>query len=315
MENEMRLGNNKLDIVGMVKEQKLEEVINDKKEKTIRGSLVIKAGEFKEVELHVYVGEKNKKGDVKKGFTTLKGFLEGTYKTMANANDEEPATKVKIYGNGDFTPNMSENLYKSKQTGEVKSTLRMNLGFGSIVIDNSLTEEDYKAEFDIEIFVKSMIDEVDASTNEETGRLIVEGYLPVYGGTVVPVKLYAGKVMDEDEEIDIAEGVRDMIQEGDTFAVWGDIDFEKKIIKTKRGGGIGKAKEDTKNEYINELVITGGDLVEDELKIFDEEQIRVALLERDKKIEEVKSKEDNKEEDKKSKGIGGSRPKRERAKF
>jgi hypothetical protein len=314
MANELRQGKNALTIVGAIKEHKLTKSTKDG-QTSIMGSLVIKAGEFKEVEVNVFVAEKNKKGDVKKTFTTLDNILSEEYKTMANAKEDDTVTKVRIYGNGDFTPHFKEDMFKKKETEEVSTKIKIDLGFGNIVVDNTIAEEDYKAEFDVEVFVTNVEEELDSDENE-TGRIKVKGWLPVYGGKVIPVDMIAGTTIGDDgEEINIAEGIQDMVEEGSTFNAWGDINFERIVEKIKKGGSIGKAKVETKNTYINELVITGGDIVEDEEKEFDEELIKQAKLERDKAVEEKKN--EAPKEEKKAKGLskGGEKATRPRPKF
>jgi len=319
MANELRQGKNALTIVGAIKEHKLSKFEGKDKEgksqTSINGSFVVKAGEFKEVEVNVFVAEKTSKGKNNKTFDVLKSILDETNKTMANAKEDEVVTKVRIQGSGDFTPQFKEDIYKKKEGDEVATTNKIDLGYGNVTIDNSITEDKYKAEFDVEIYVTTVEEELDKDENE-TGRVKVKGWLPVYGGKVIPISMVAGMTTDDDgEEINIAEGILDSVEEGGTFNAWGDINFEKIVEEIKKGGSIGKAKVETKNTYINELVITGGDVVEDEEKEFEEELIKQAKLERDKVIEEKKN--EAPKEDKKSKGIGkgGDKAKRERPKF
>lgn len=301
MANELRQGKNALTIVGAVKEHKLTKSTKDGKT-SMMGSLVIKAGEFKEVEVNVFVAEKTKKEKDNKTFIALNKILTEEYKTMANAKEDDTVTKVRVYGSGDFTPHFKEDMYKKKDTEEVATIIKLDLGFGNIAVDNTITEEDYKAEFDIEVYVTNISEEFDKEENE-TGRIKVKGWLPVYGGKVIPIEMVAGTIVGDDgEEINIAEGIQDAVEEGSTFNAWGDINFEKIVEEVKKGGSIGKAKVDTKNTYINELVITGGDVVEDEAKEFDGDLVKEAKLERDKAIEEKKN--EAPKEDKKAKGIG-----------
>jgi hypothetical protein len=305
MANELRQGKNALTIVGAIKEHKLSKFEgkdkDGKSQTSINGSFVVKAGEFKEVEVNVFVAEKTSKGKDNKTYKVLESILNETNKTMANVTEDEVVTKVRIQGSGDFTPQFKEDMYKKKDVDEVATLLKIDLGFGNVTIDNSINEDKYKAEFDLEIYVTNIIEELDKEENE-TGRVKVKGWLPVYGGKVIPIEMVAGTTIGDDgEEINIAEGIQDAIEEGSTFNAWGDINFEKIIEETKKGGSIGKAKVETKNTYINELVITGGDVVSEE-KEFDGELVKQAKLERDKAIEEKKN--EAPKEEKKTKGIG-----------
>ena len=307
MANELRTGMNKIGITGVVKEHKLSLQKNDKKEEYINGSLIIKAGEFKEIELRVFVSKLKKDGTVKKNFETLKKFIDKEYDTMAT--NKENAATISVYGNDNFTPQLKEERYANQTKTEVITKISCDLGFGNIRVAD-FQEEEYKATFDIEMFVTSIDEEM--KDDEETGRVIVKGFTPVYGGDVMEMKIIAGKIVDEEGEYDFAEDIRDGVDVGDTVNFWGDINFMKIIEKKKKGGGMGRAKIEEKSTYINELVATGAELVDDEDKAFDEELIGTAVRERkiamEEKLNEAKKKGDGKQN---KKGLTGSKEKGE----
>lgn len=307
MANELRTGMNKIGITGVVKEHKLSLQKNDKKEEYINGSLIIKAGEFKEIELRVFVSKLKKDGTVKKNFETLKKFIDKEYDTMAT--NKENAATISIYGNDNFAPQLKEERYANQTKTEVITKISCDLGFGNIRVAD-FQEEEYKATFDIEMFVTSIDEEM--KDDEETGRVIVKGFTPIYGGDVMEMKIIAGKIVDEEGEYDFAEDIRDGVDAGDTVNFWGDINFMKIIEKKKKGGGMGRAKIEEKSTYINELVATGAELVDDEDKAFDEELIGTAVRERkiamEEKLNEAKKKDDGKQN---KKGLTGSKEKGE----
>lgn len=297
---ELRKVTNNVRLVGVIKEQKLKEAKNDEGEKYINGSLVIKAGKHTEVTLKVYVQQFTKKGKEKKSYTVLKQLANGDLPTMAT--NVEEATKVKVYGNGDFTPQLKEDIFIPEGEKEAKTSLNLDLGFGNIVVDNELTEEDYSATFDIEMYVRDVEEEVKTINEEETetGRVIIKGLVPTYSGTVFPLSVVVGVLPSEEEggeDYDFAEDIRDGVSEGDTLNIWGDINFSKIVEKKKKGGSLGKAKTEEKTTYIHELIGTGADVLEDEDKQLDEELIEKASKERASIIKE-------KEEDAKSKDKG-----------
>jgi hypothetical protein len=315
---ELRQGLNSVTLVGEVKEHKLK--LNKDKDKGnyINGSLVIKTGEYSEIELKLFVGEKTKEGKIKKAFETLQKFIEEDYLTLAgckNDEDRENVAKVRVFGNRDFVPHFKEEIFKIEDTGEVKTKLSIDLGFGTISVDNSLKPEDYKAEFDVEMYVTSVKEE--EKNGESTGRARIIGWTPVYGGKVIPMEVVAGMIIDDDgEEFDFGRDILDQIEEGMTLNVWGQIDYKAIITKTTKGGGLGKKKVEEKREYINDLTIMGADIVEDEEKEFDMELIKKAKIERDTEIENKKNEEAK--DEKKGKGLNkgnGDKPKRERPNF
>lgn len=304
MENqELRQATNKVELVGVVKEQKLN-AGRSENGKYINGALVVKCGEFTEITLKVMVNELTSTGNVKKAYTTLKSILDGDNKTLADGVDFAEATKIKVFGNGDFTAKFKEEMYASKEAeGEVKTMVSIDLGFGNIVIDNSLKEEDFKATFDVEMFIEKVKEEI--INDESTGRAIVTGWTPVYGGLVIPLTIVAGIVEDEEGEFDFGDEVLSQLEEGMTVNFWGDINYLKKVEKIKKGGSLGRAKTEDKTTYVHELVATGADVIPEE-KEYDADMIKAALTERENKKQEALTKESKKED--KGKGLrGGAR--------
>lgn len=319
---EQRQAINKVDLVGEVKEQKLK-FNKDKDGNYINGSLVVKTGEFSEIEFKVFVKEKNKDGKPKKVFETLQKFIDGENLTLASCKTDEEregVAKVRVFGNKEFVPHFSEDIFKPKGTEEVKTKNNIELGFGTVSVDNTLKPEDYKAGFEVEMYVTSVKEEV--KNDESTGRAIVSGWTPVYGGKVIPMEVIAGVITDDEgEEYDFGEDILTQVEEGMTINVWGQINYKTIITKTKKGGGLGKAKVEEHREYINELIMDGAEIQEDEEKEFDMELIKKAKVERDVEIENVKNEED-KSDNKKGKGMSSKgsganadKPKRERPKF
>ena len=300
---ELRQAINDITLIGEVKEQKLN--LNKNKEGNyINGSLVINTGDFSEIEIKVFVSEKNKKGKVKKSFETLQKLINEDFLTLAsckNDEDRENVAKVRIQGQKEFTPRFNEDIFKIKETEEVKTKVNIDLSFGNITVDSSIKPEDYKAKFDVEMFVTSVKEEI--KQDEPTGRAIVSGWTPIYGGKVIPMEVVVGIILNDDgEEFDFGEDILAQVEEGMTLNVWGDINYKSIITKTTKGGGLGRAKVEEHREYINELVVVGADIQEDEEKEFDMELIKQAKIERDVAIEEKKNEEivDNK----KGKGMG-----------
>jgi len=254
----------------------------------------------------------------------LQKLINEDYLTLAsckNDEDRENVAKVRIQGQKEFTPRFNEDIFKIKETEEVKTKVNIDLGFGNITVDSSIKPEDYKAKFDVEMFVTSVKEEI--KQDEPTGRAIVSGWTPIYGGKVIPMEVVVGVILNDDgEEFDFGEDILAQVEEGMTLNVWGDINYKSIITKTTKGGGLGRAKVEEHKEYINELVVVGADIQEDEDKEFDMELIKQAKIERDVAIEEKKNEEivDNK----KGKGMGnkgsntsasGEKTKRERPKF
>ena len=302
---EIRQALNKIEITGVVKEHKLDSGKTKDGDKYINGSLVIKAGEFTEVSVKVMVTETTAKGKVRKAYENLEKILNGEVKTMVEVSEEE-AVKVRIWGNEGFTPQFKEEIFKPENSAEVVTNIGIDLGFGNITLDSSITSEDYKATFDVEMFVESVEEEINKN-DEETGRVIIKGWVPVYGGSVIPLEIKAGIVEDEDGEFDFAEDVRSNIDVESTLNFWGNIDFKAIIEKISKGGSLGRAKVEEKRTYIHDLIAIGGDLIEGEDE-YDIEDIKQARIERENKKQEAQDKaENNDKNNKKGSSIANKR--------
>lgn len=311
---ELRIATNNIKVAGAVKEHKLE--IREAEYKSgekigqkytyITGKLVIKAGESKEITLKCRANQLTNKGETNKTFDTLTKFMDGTYATMATPDTtEEEATKVSVWGNGDFAPQIEDNIFVIE--GEVKESIAFKLGFGRLTIKDNLAPEDYKAEFEVEMYVKSV--EPEMKDEQPTGRTVVKGAVPMYGGTAMPISVIAEDMMDGDEVIPFAEQVQCGVYEGQTFVFWGDIRYERIEKTVKKGGTFGVAKTETEVSTVREFVAVGGDIVDDMEKAYTAEQIQAANVEREqKKANTLKEWEEYQEKEgqaKKGKGVLG----------
>jgi hypothetical protein len=146
-----------------------------------------------------------------------------------------------------------------------------------------------KAEFEVELFVHSVSDEI--KNDEETGRAILKGYVPLFNGSVIPLQF----VVDKDG----ADFVKDNYEPGKTVKVFGEIINRVEIKKTEEKVAFGKPKEKISRNIVRELLVTGGydPYEEDSSKVFDPKLIKAALTEREIYLENLKNKK--KEEPKK----------------
>lgn len=246
--------------------------------------------EVKENEVHtVYGMSRYKKKDgsengVAKGYQTI----ISEYLSVA-AHGREQADKVRVtqgriglneyYGQDEklhSNPQISTNFINRVQAGE---------------------EFNPRAEFETELFVRSVRPETDKN-GDETGRAILEGYIPVFGGKVIP---FTFKVNTEGSEY-----VQDSYEAGQTVFVYGDIvNFKEKIVR-KTESAFGKDKESISYNTIREYVITGGGEPYDEenSKAFEGESIKKALVERETYLMELKNRKSESKPEEKKGGFG-----------
>ena len=238
--------------------------------------------EVKENEVHtVYGMSKYKKEDgsdngIAKGFKTI---VE-EYKSVATHGREE-ADKVRVNQG-----RIELNEYYG-QDGKLRSLPRVSTNFVNRV--QAGEEFDPRAEFEAELFVRSVKPELNKEGNE-TGRAVLDGYIPVYGGSVIP---FSFKVFTDGSEY-----VQDNYEPGKTVFIYGDIiNYKEKIVK-KTEAAFGKDKETIT------YVVTGGEdpYEEENVKSYDGELIHKALVERETYLAELKAK--NSEPKKEEKKVG-----------
>lgn len=187
---ELREALNEVFIEGILKEKTLELATIDvqgKKADVIRGELVISDKENSEHRVRVFANKLTKEGkenSVYKGLKTVMDEYVSVAEALklgqtAEAADKVRITKGKIGLNEYYTPN-----------GELRSFPIVTTNFVNRVKDGTYNP---KAEFTLEIYFDNILPEI--KDNEETGRLIVKGIVPVYGGEVIPLTFI---VADED---------------------------------------------------------------------------------------------------------------------
>lgn len=269
METNLRQSNAKVFIEGLVSEKDLAVKTEDGKTK-ITGSLTVKTSDVNFVKFNINVNEKTNAGADNKCYAGLLTVMN-EYKTIADVGEAE-ADKVKV--NGDL------NLYTSVQSGA------NIVGFKSNFFNRVKSNEDFeqKAEFSVEVFISSIIPETNTD-GEETGRILVKGWVPTYNG-IEPITLVAAD--------DIGSAVESTFEPGQTVEFMGDIVNNRIETVTEIPMAIGKPKTKTKVEYKNELLITGASTAYEEgetpEKPYDANVIRAAIQERTNKLEEAKAK-------------------------
>lgn len=269
-ETNLRQSNAKVNVEGIVSEKDLKVVTEDGATK-IQGSLTVKTSDTNFIRFNVNVNEKTKAGTDNKTYAGIKTVME-EYKSIAEVGEDE-ADRVRV--NGDI------NIY----TGQNGT----NVGYKSNFFNRlkNPDELESKAEFSIEMFISSIVPEVNTD-GEETGRIVVSGWTITYAGAE-PVKLIA--------EGEIANAVDSTFEPGQTVEFYGDV-INNRIEKvTEIPVAIGKPRRKVETSYKNELIITGASEAYEEgvtpEKPYEAETIKAAIQERQNKLEEAKNKAQN----------------------
>lgn len=267
-----------INVVGLVSEKNLE--INTKVDETtkkevtyISGYLTIKTDDMNFVRINVNANEKTKTGTDNKVYAGLVTVMN-EYKSIADAGAAD-ADVVAVKGD--------LNLYTSAKDGKT------SVGYKSNFFNRIQNREDavFNSEFAVEMFISSMIPETDKE-QEETGRLLIHGWVPTYNG-IEPLTL----VVPKDGDVTAAD-VENAFEPGQTVKFYGQIINNKVEKITEIPVKIGKPRIEKKTTYVNELIVTGATEAYEEgitaEKPYDKTAIQGAIQERKNKLEEQKNK-------------------------
>lgn len=270
----LRQADTKISVVGTVSDKKLE-IKTENGIRTIEGVMTIKTADTNFVQMRVRCAEKTKEGADNKTFAgMLTVFNE--YKSIADVGEEE-ADKVRSTG--------KINLFRSNQNGSEIISYTSN--FFTRVKPHQDAEP--KAEFEVEMFIKSLVPEMDKE-GQETGRYKIIGWIPTYNG-IEPLELIVPE--------ELADTVSSIYEPRQTAKFYGDIVQNVTYTTIDKPMAFGVKKE-TKANFVNELVVTGGSPVytgkdkEDEQMgnpiPYDPTVIQAAIDERDRLIREGQNK-------------------------
>ncbi|GLZ63250.1 hypothetical protein QTN46_09295 [Bacillus amyloliquefaciens] len=241
-------------------------------------------------EAHTVKGfSKYKKADgtdnaIAKGYQTI----ISEYKSIAE-HGRDQADKVRI-----TQGKIGLNEYCSQ--GILKAYPQLTTNFVNRLDANE--EFNPRAEFDVELFVKNVTEE--KVKGEETGRVNLNGYIPLYGGKVIPFEFVVTK--------EGSHYVENNYEKGSTVNVFGKIiNFKEQKVTTKTAA-FGEDKKEITINSKREYLITGGDdpYDEDSKNAFNADAIKKALTEREIYLDELKNESGN--ENNKKSGFGGSAP-------
>lgn len=258
----LRQADASVEVIGIVSEKKLE-LKNEDGMNKITGSITVKTSDVNFVTFNVNVSEKTKAGADNKAYAGIVTVMN-EYKSIAEFG-EEAADRVRVSG--------SINPYRSKNSGEEVISYKASF-FSRVPAD-----AEAKSEFAIEMFISGLVPEI--ADGDETGRLVVNGWVPTYNG-IEPVKLVA--------ESDIAPDVESAYEPGQTVQFLGEIVNNKITKVTEIPVAIGKPRKKVSTTYKNDLVITGATPAYEEgvtkTAPYDANVIKAAIQERENKIKE-----------------------------
>lgn len=271
----LRQADAKVTVAGIVSDKKLE-MKTENGVRTIEGTITIKTSDTNFVQMRVRCADKKKDGTENKTFTGVMTVMN-EYKSIAD-NGADEADRVRTSG--------QINLFRNNNNGnEIVS-------YTSNFFNRIKPNQDYepKAEFEVEMYIKTLVPEMNKD-GEETGRYKIIGWIPTYNG-IEPLELFVPE--------ELADIVSNTYQPRQTARFYGEIIQNVTYETIERPMAFGVKKE-TKANFINELVVTGGsiaynaetkeDCVEGGNQIpYNPDTIQAAIDERDRRIKEEQNK-------------------------
>lgn len=233
MAEQKKTKQNSVHIVGYLKENNLEQVSIQDKGEVIRGSLIIAVDETSNYKVQFYVPAVTKNGEDSKDFELLSEILPEKTESIAHYLKTNPGSTYET---------ASQNATKiwalarfeefASIVGERSRSMVTLKGFKAGVKQES-EESPFNphAEFTVDIFVNKITAEKEYADEEDeigtdTGRLIIEGLIPVFDESVYSIEFIAPA------EGGIAEFVGNTYKQGDTATLKGElVNIDKKILK------------------------------------------------------------------------------------
>lgn len=259
--------------VGVISDKNLE-IKTEDGVRRIEGTVTVKTDPTNFVQWRVNCAEKTKENEINKTFAGLMTVFN-EYKSIADVGDDE-ADIVRVTG--------QINPYRSRNNGN--EIISYNGKFFTRIKKNQEVEP--KAEFEVELFIKSLVPEM--KDGEETGRYKIIGWMPTYNG-IEPMELIVPE--------ELASAVEDNYEPKQTAKFYGNIVQNVTYTTIEKPMAFGVRKE-TKSNFVNELVVTGGTLPYDDEPTgenddkknipYDPDVINAAIAERDREIQEKQNK-------------------------
>ncbi|GAA4879554.1 hypothetical protein GCM10023310_69670 [Paenibacillus vulneris] len=276
---QLREATNNAEVEGLVKDIRIEKKQVNSKD-AITGEIDIQVEDGSVHTFRVFSYKMNKEGNesgLYKGIETVMNEYKSIEKHGIDAADKVRITQGKI----------GLNEYYG-QDDQLRSFPQLSTNFINRVTDNF----EPKAKFELEMVVASVKEEM--KSEEATGRAIIKGYVPLYGGKVIPFEV----VVEDQRAVDY---VLNNYEKGNTVTVFGNIVNSTIVTKKEIEVGFGQPQEKITRNTVREYVVTGGTTPreEDDEKAYDMELIKKALKERDtylKELKEKKGKQDEKNE-------------------
>jgi len=289
----LRQAENRVSLTGVLLEKEIRESKPNAAKPFKTARLTIATGDTEQHQIEMFA-MKYKNDGTENGMYKGIETIENDFKSVAEVG-EENADKVTTNAG-----RIQLNDYVGGD-GQLKSFPQLSTPF----INRVETSETYEPEatFSVECVVDRVVSEMDKEGNE-TGRVKLFTFIPLYGGQVIPFEFLVHK--------DGSPYVEDNYTKGDTVSVHGQIINKKLTVESEKEMGFGQPQKVIKYETTREYLVLGGTPVyeEDSTNTYNTDAIRQALTEREVYLEGLKKKKQDSVNNKPTGGFDvGSKPK------
>lgn len=301
-EQVLRQALNKVRVVGIAQESTLEKKsFNDKVTgqpyNCISGDITIKTGEDETHVVSYFAKELTSKGELNKNYKALTTIMNEivTVADVAQGLTEGEPSKLICQGE------LGLNEYKGND-GEVKSFPKINGKFSPTRHkDGEFVTE---ATFDIEGIVKSVRPEI-INEDEETGRLKIDLYVPLFKGVVIPLSF----ITDETVNQTGIDYLTENFTPRSSVNIYGRMVNKSKKIERVVEAGFGQNKTEITYDRTREFAVNGGSLYEEgvhDKQVFNVSLLKEAIANRERHLATIKERETNQPQEQKQAGFGNA---------
>jgi len=274
---------NKVKIEGILAEINLEPTSFEKngtRQEAIRGNIIVNVTQKisgvetdLSIPVHMFATKYTKKGTSNPAYESIKRVLD-EFKSIAATGDIDEADRIRI-----TNARVNMNEYYSAD-GRLIAFPRIMASFV-----NKIGKAECKPEatFSTQFVVAKKSEELDKN-GEPTGRYRIDTIIPMYGGRVDVVPMFA-------QSEGVISAISTYWEIGDTVRANGRLNFTVKTETTLKEVDFGEPIEETRTISVSELIITGGsqEPLPEELA-FDSTEIQEALEQRKINLEALKNK-------------------------
>jgi hypothetical protein len=274
---------NEVFIEGILSENKLKEGKDAEGNPVIMGEYKIKTqNEIDgvtypvEIPIRIYQSKITKNKKENPAYVSMQTLMNDGISLASGGADKACAIRLT-----DRSTSLQENFFMNKNNGQMVYGSQIRSSFASILGQSEIKGG---AKFKAVVVIGDLTEETDRE-GVETGRLILKGILPQYGGRVDVVDFVA-------QNAKVINHIRNNWNKGDTVLIGGYINFTTSEQVSTTEGTFGEPITTSTPKTVRDLIITGGgeNPYTEEEGAYKQEDIAEALRERQSRIEKAKEK-------------------------